>query len=109
MLQEDAKTKRSTPAVFAQLRETDAGLVVDRVREALVELAERVVRERREMDDGVDALDVGRLHVADVAAGAQAEAARGSGVRSQPSYSAVSSPTTSWPAASRTPRATEPT
>ena len=68
--------------------------MVDRVGQALVELAQRVVRERREVDDGVEALEVGRLDVADVAAAARGGGA-GSPARSQPSYSPMSSPTTS--------------
>ena len=67
MLHDDAKTNRSTPAVRASSGEPDAGLVVDRVGELLVELAERVVRQRGQVHDRVDPVEVAPLHVADIA------------------------------------------
>ena len=60
MLQDEANTKRSTPAARASSARRP-GLVVDRVGQALVELSERIVRERSQMDDGVHPLDIRRV------------------------------------------------
>ena len=67
MLHEDANTKRSIPAARASSASRTPARWLIVVRQRLVEIAERVVRERREMDDGIDSLEVGRLDVANVA------------------------------------------
>src|SRR5690606_32044877 len=51
---------------LGQLGEADAAAVVDAVGEPGPELAERVVRQLGEVDDGVDALEVLGADVADV-------------------------------------------
>ena len=48
--------------------ELDRGPLVDVVGELGIEVAEWIVRQRGEVDDGVDALEIGRLDVADVPA-----------------------------------------
>ena len=86
MLQEDAKTKRSLPLLAPAPRDARRH-VVDRVREALVELAERVVREGGEVDDGVDSLEVGELRRHGGRPRSSGGGRRRNGARSQPSYS----------------------
>ena len=66
MLQDDAKTNRCTPASARELAQTHGRVVVDRKRQRLVELADRVVRERGEVDDRVEAVQVLLPDVADV-------------------------------------------
>ncbi len=53
-LQLDAKTN-GTPRPRRREREADAGAVIDLVRRLLELLAHRVVRDRREVDDAVEA------------------------------------------------------
>jgi hypothetical protein len=50
------------------LGEAHAGPVVDLVGEVRVEIAQRIIRQRREVDDRVEALQVGLLDVAHVLA-----------------------------------------
>ena len=67
MLQLDAKTKRADAALLRHLRQRDAGLFVDRFGDAFEFLAHRVVGDRREMDDGIDAIEQFRRKVSDIA------------------------------------------
>ena len=64
----------STPACLASFGEADAGAMIDVVGEFGVEIAERIVRQRRQMDDRVEAVEIGRRHVAHVLADAPAPA-----------------------------------
>ena len=66
MLQEEAKTNRSTPRRASELCQAHGRLVIDGVRQRLVELADRIVRQRGEMDDSVESIEVPLLHVAHV-------------------------------------------
>ena len=58
MLQEEEKTKRETPASFAERGQAHGAAVVDVVGQLRIQVAQRVVRERRQVDDGVEALEV---------------------------------------------------
>ena len=68
MLQLEAKTKLADAARRAPSRASATlAFAVDRVRDRLEFVAHRVVGDRREMDDGVDAVEQLRREVADVA------------------------------------------
>ncbi len=66
----------STPASFAARATPKRRVEVDVVRPLLVEVADRVVRQRRQVDDRVEPLEVRRRHVADVASHASGSRAR---------------------------------
>ena len=105
MLHDEAKTNRSTPRA-RDLGETHRRLVVDRERESRIEVPDRVVRERREVHDGDDAVEMPRLDVADVRAHVDR------GWRDAEIAAVVEhrvGPMTSYPSSSSTALATAPT
>ena len=66
MLQDDANAKPLDPGLLGEGGEADGGEVIDVLGQLRVEIAQRVVGEGREVDDGVEALEVGyfdRAHV----------------------------------------------
>ena len=52
--------------LLGQASQVDRRAVVDRVRAFGIEIADRIVRQRREMNDGVETRQVGPPNVADV-------------------------------------------
>ena len=65
--QDEANTNRRTPASRAARASREGRVAVDLGRQRRVEVAHRIVRERREVDDRVEALQFGGHDLADVA------------------------------------------
>ena len=68
MLHEDASRKRLHPGRFGGLGNANAAAMIDGVGVLGVEIAERVVGQRGQMDHRIDALEIRGLRVAHVLA-----------------------------------------
>lgn len=66
MAHDDEKTNRRTPGALHSARKRDRRVAVDRVGPALVQVAEGIVRQRREVHDRIESFEVGGSHVAHV-------------------------------------------
>ena len=81
---------------FREPGQPDAGEVVDLVRPPGVEMAERVVGQRRQMDNSIEATEV--VDLESRTSMRRAGRSSGSGPSEQPSNRYESRPSTSWPA-----------
>lgn len=52
--------------MLGEHRKTDRSRVVDLVRQLRVEIAERIVRQTGQMDNSIEAVEVGEIHVAHI-------------------------------------------
>ena len=65
-MQDEENRKRSHSGRLGQLGQASGAFVIDLARPLGVEVADRVVAQRREMDDRVEAVEVGGAQVANV-------------------------------------------
>ena len=66
MLQEDENRKRGTPGFFGFARQPHRAQMIDVEGQLRIEIPQRIIGQRRQVDHRVKSLQVGGLHIAQV-------------------------------------------